>query len=841
MSSLRTFPSCIQQVLSLLGFSGTKNSSDSKSEKNFSISLIIPLYCFSYTILQGFDLSSCSILALISLPFLIFSTNNSTNSIIIKGGLLLCALCVFLFYFAPQLIVIAPITLMVCPLVIFSCTHKSWAAFLTFAFQILLNIWFFEPKFVDTLMNVYQESLYLNYFSAFNFLCFINLYFQISFSKKAQKELDDAIIQNSTLKTQLLQAQNDLQKAQKDLELPRVDSNNHQENLLTIAHECRNPLNAVQGNLELAEAMLNDKLARQSLNLDKIEAFVHNARVCGDFLLQYLNNILDAGKVESNTIDINPVSTDLKSVLEKVWAMSCESIKRKNLEGILKLRVDVPSFLMIDSHRVIQIMINLINNAIKFTSKGKIVVVVRWKSLEERMLNTGQLTKYDSACFDASKNKLGSQSKHVAAHGKTLSMRNVQGLLQNENYELDLLKTKFERNPPTLIKKQNVTKGFLIIEVTDTGCGMSREDQAKLFLKFSQVNPDPCKRKIGTGLGLWLCQQIAHKMNGNVEVESEIGVGSTFRVKIPTEVCENPLQKSYKTIPYSISNNSEKLEDIISKKTIRAMIVDDVSYNRDIHKILLKKCECEIVCEASTGKEAVEKFKSHAGNIDLIILDLEMPEMGGLETCRQIRLYERAQNLKSTYIAIVTSGGNNITNTLNNENNTLFYDYYVTKPCPLSEFQKITGEALLKSMTRLLSSFSPNPALSKSKKRVLIVDDDGFCLEVAKNFFNSVQVDVLTALSGSEGLQVLKGSYNDIGCIILDYEMPDLNGKQTLLKMKAFWESQNRKAIPVYCTSGNTSPQFVKEAKAIGFNEVYPKPLNWKKLILTIKRDLENL
>lgn len=117
--------------------------------------------------------------------------------------------------------------------------------------------------------------------------------------------------------------------------------------LMSASHECRNPLNGIHSNLELSENMLNGKNPTQ--DLPKLRSLIHNARICGEVLLQYINNILDAGKLEVDDIDINHSVTNVKQLLEKVWAICSESIRRKNLLGQLTLQDNVPSYLMLDA------------------------------------------------------------------------------------------------------------------------------------------------------------------------------------------------------------------------------------------------------------------------------------------------------------------------------------------------------------------------------------------------------------------------------------------------------------------------------------------------------------
>jgi len=231
---------------------------------------------------------------------------------------------------------------------------------------------------------------------------------------------------------------------------------------MSVSHELRNPISCLLGSLTLA---LQEDLPKPVIELIK------TSKMCGDLLLQLINNILDSGKAEIGTLEVQPTSTHLRDLLYKVWAISRELLRDKGISGYVRIDKSLPSRIMIDAYRLNQILLNLIGNAIKFTRQGSITVQVKWLKDQTKVTDESFLPlPYESDDIEEG------------------IFERDQNLISYHNGREELLGTNaFVLSPRNLASVEREEKGILKIIVQDTGCGMSQQSLLKLFQKFSQV------------------------------------------------------------------------------------------------------------------------------------------------------------------------------------------------------------------------------------------------------------------------------------------------------------------------------------------------------------------
>ena len=314
--------------------------------------------------------------------------------------------------------------------------------------------------------------------------------------------------------------------------------------LANMSHELRTPLNAILG---FSQLMVRDTSLRESQreSLD----IINNS---GKHLLNLINDVLEIAKIEAGKVQLELSNFDLHEMVREVADMMMLRARQKGLQLELDQSSEFPRFIKGDEARLRQILVNLVSNAVKFTSEGS--VTMRLAVMED-------------------------------AHH------------------------------------------HLLIEIEDTGPGISESDQQRLFKPFVQLPAGSAKG--GTGLGLSIVSQFVQMMEGRITVESTPGKGSLFRVELP-------LQEADET-QVSLLGETQRGRVIglaPGQKTRRILIVEDQINNQ----LLLSKLMTDIGMEVKTaenGEECIALYKTWRP--DLIWMDRRMPVMDGEEATRRIR------------------------------------------------------------------------------------------------------------------------------------------------------------------------------------------------------------
>ncbi|MCI5145863.1 MAG: response regulator, partial [Candidatus Electrothrix sp. AR3] len=188
---------------------------------------------------------------------------------------------------------------------------------------------------------------------------------------------------------------------------------------------------------------------------------------------------------------------------------------------------------------------------------------------------------------------------------------------------------KFTRKGKVKVKVKQIARKddilLLQFSVADTGIGMSAEEQSRLFQSFSQADSSTTRRFGGTGLGLSISKKLVEMMGGEIQLESEAGLGSKFYFTLPFGVVHNE-SKDKKT--------TKKERSFSSLKGIKVLLVEDNALNQELARILLCRKNI-IVTVANNGAEALSKLQN--GSFDCILMDIQMPIMDGYTACREIR------------------------------------------------------------------------------------------------------------------------------------------------------------------------------------------------------------
>jgi signal transduction histidine kinase/DNA-binding response OmpR family regulator len=338
-------------------------------------------------------------------------------------------------------------------------------------------------------------------------------------------------------------------KAEQELKIAKEaaeDANRLKSRFLAnMSHDIRTPLNTILGFADLTLKAAKDAKSR---------VYIKKIINSGDALLTLINDILDFSKIEAGQLDIYPRAFMADELTESLTSMFNIPFKEKGLTFNIGIGPRVPDKIYGDKWRILQVLINLISNALKFTEKGEVTVYI--------------------------------------------------------SYHQDI--------------------DCLHFRVTDTGMGIPDKDLKTIFQPFTRLQSPEALEKHGTGIGLAICRDLANLMGGDITVKSQPDIGSDFLFELPAQsqkaqkmpLAERPME------PPDDPGLEHKLDNTI-------LVVDDNLVNQELILEQLKYIGFNSFLQASNGCEAIEKAMTHKP--DLILMDIQMPEMDGNETIAALR------------------------------------------------------------------------------------------------------------------------------------------------------------------------------------------------------------
>jgi signal transduction histidine kinase/DNA-binding response OmpR family regulator len=506
------------------------------------------------------------------------------------------------------------------------------------------------------------------------------------------------------------------------------------EFLSNMSHEMRTPMNAIIGMTHVGKTAKD--IERKDYALLKIEeASTH--------LLGVINDVLDMSKIEANRLELVYNEFSFEKMLKKVVNAMGLRIEDKSQQFYINIDGHIPHFLIGDDQRLAQITINLLSNATKFTPDG------------------GKL-RIDAVLVSADDDKC-------------------------------------------VIK----------ISVSDTGIGMTAEQQERLFKAFTQGDSSTARKYGGTGLGLVISKRLVEMMDGEISVESEPDKGSTFSF-------------TFKATRGG-ENNEQWLDPSVNWKNVQVLVVDDAPEIRDYLSAVFDRIG--VFCDtASNGQEALDMVNEH-GAYNIYFVDWRMPVMDGLEFTRIIKSRDREAHRKSVVIMISSTEWS----VIKDDAAEAGVDKYLLKPLFASNVVDCLNACLgIERGVAETAIYALEPGEWRGH-RFLLAEDVAINREIFTSIMEDSGAEIVNAVNGVEALRMFIDDPEAYSMIFMDVQMPEMDGLEATRRIREV-PHPYAMTIPIVAMTANVFREDIEACIKAGMDDHLGKPLNMEEVFRKLRK-----